>query len=600
MSNVPTLDNIKEVLARACEELSVTLDTGKQPVVATIRELPRVYRLQDKKATIVRLIYNGRWDIAAPAFLGVQEWVEVHWSAARPMQPPEWTVTTGEKSRQPGERQLDARTAAKKLIAAAGFHGAEAVAKYASEFASHGLIEIHSIHLLKGPPIHQVKRLDDYCTLLPYREALRRVDTQSASPPTLRSQWPSERADNVCALECRSFVNRTVRGDGDIRHIDSPQYTSPLLRFGTETLALMLGLVWGYGFRVFGHWHNVLATAADTVPFSYYATSAPGGGDQRVVLVLQGYGPTGKKRPLAVDELSDLVERYAGLPEQSRRILELAMRRLRDNTERMEHEDRVIDVCVALESLFMEDGEDWNHNKLIRRRASWYYADSGREREQTRRLLKEFYDHRSDIVHGKTSDSPSQEDRQRHSRLLADVTNVLRASIKSMICEGRPGSWEESKDARTIRHDPPRPDSEIPSVKSDSLSWTVAEQREIDDALEAVWKPTVEAAPTAAPGAESIIHMGVTPDRVEPYRTKGIPYVIRHPARLYMAHPKWPKAASDDLDERVEYYCERDVERHMLEWQKAASEKRLIQFELSTDATFYLPGNRKHWPRPLD
>lgn len=600
MSKFATLDNIEGLLARAREELSVTLDTGKQLVVAKISALPRMYRQQDNKATIVRLIDNGSWDIAAPAFRGVQEWVEAHWTAARTTQPPEGTVTTGEKSRHPGERQLDVRTAAKKLIAASGFHGTEAVAKYASEFASHGMIEIHSIHLLKGPPLRQARRLDDYCTLLPYREALQRVDTQSAYPPTWRSDWPAERADNVCALECRSFVNRTVQGHGDIRHIDSPQYTSPLLRFGPETLALMLGLVWGYGFRVFGHWHNVPTPAADAVPVSYYATSAPGSGDQRVMLALQGYGPTGKKRPLAVDELSDLMERFAGLPEQSRRILELAMRRLRDSAERMEQEDSVIDACVALESLFTDDGEKHDHNKLIRRRASWHYADSIQERDRTRSLLEEFYDHRSKIVHGKTSDRSSPEERQRGSELLADVTNVLRASIKSMICEGRPGSWDDSTDHKTIRQDPRRLESEIPSVKSDSLSWTVAEQRAIDDALEAVWKPTVEAASAAPPDAKCIIHQGVTPNRVEPYRTKGIPYVIRHPARLYMAHPKWPKAASDELDERVEYYCERDVERHMLKWQMAASEKRLVQFELPTDATFYHPRVRDHWPRPLE
>lgn len=55
----------------------------------------------------------------------------------------------------------------------------------------------------------------------------------------------------------------------------------------------------------------------------------------------------------------------------------------------------------------------------------------------------------------------------------------------------------------------------------------------------------------------------------------------------------------DELHERTEYYCERDVARHMLSWQMAASEKRLVQFELPTDAALYHPSNRDRWPRPL-
>ena len=65
------------------------------------------------------------------------------------------------------------------------------------------------------------------------------------------------------------------------------------------------------------------------------------------------------------------------------------MRRLRDGTERIELEDRVIDVSIALEALFME-GEQWDQKRLVSRRASWYFADSLQEREQTRNRLKEF------------------------------------------------------------------------------------------------------------------------------------------------------------------------------------------------------------------
>ena len=68
---------------------------------------------------------------------------------------------------------------------------------------------------------------------------------------------------------------------------------------------------------------------------------------------------------------------------------------------------------------------------------------------------------------------------------------------------------------------------------------------------------------------------------------------------LYMAHPKWPKTPSDPLNERTEYYCERDIEEHMRRWCEAASEKRLSPFELPTDAFIYHPSKRDQWIRLL-
>ena len=86
-------------------------------------------------------------------------------------------------------------------------------------------------------------------------------------------------------------------------------------------------------------------------------------------------------------------------------------------------------------------------------------------------------------MHGRVPENLTPEERDRRVTQLADVENVVRASLKTMISEGRPQDWESSKDFKAIRHDPPRPETEIPSVKSDSLSWSVKEQKEIDQAL---------------------------------------------------------------------------------------------------------------------
>ena len=203
-------------------------------------------------------------------------------------------------------------------------------------------------------------------------------------------------------------------------------------------------------------------------------------------------------------------------------------------------------------------------------------------------------------MHGKTpvNLTPAEEN-QRWSRLAA-VEDVVRASVKAMISEGPPPDWEDSKDLRSIRHDPPRSETDIPSVRSESLSWTISEQKQIDQALEAVWKREIDAAPALSPNAEVVVHHGINAEAIEQWREQGIPYVISVPIRLYMAHPKWPQREGDPVDERTKYYCEKDVERHLRRWQLAADEKRMHRFELSLeDPAMYLPERFDMWRRIL-
>ena len=133
-------------------------------------------------------------------------------------------------------------------------------------------------------------------------------------------------------------------------------------------------------------------------------------------------------------------------------------------------------------------------------------------------------------------------------------------------------------------------------MKADCLSWTVEEQREIDRALEAVWKPVVKEAPPPPSQVGPSLVTGVLPEVVDRYREQGIPYIVPHPARLYMAHPKWPKKSSEPFDERASYYCERDVAQHMRLWKDAAANKGLVQFEVPKDADLYHPKYRDNWP----
>ena len=591
MSIHPTAESICERLKQAQKETLVILTIEGRPNIVEMNETSPPESCWEGMRSMDRYMDNGTWQTKGPGFRRLQEWVEVHWSPEDEKQAPIGTVATGEGWGRQGEVQLDSASATRKLIAAAKLYGPEQIGKHAAEFAAHGMIEVSRIYLLKGPPIGAAMPLDEYCSLLPYCEAWRRVDAELDLGDSIIA-WPEPPADNVCAFEGRYFEHGGLQTD------EHGQYTSPLLKDGPEQLALLLGLVWGNGFRVFGRCHGVPATAVAALPYRR-TTWERGAGSGRVTLALQGYGPRLQKRPLAVTELHDLATKYWELPVQVRRRLGPAMARLRNSTERIDEKDRVIDVGIALETIFMEEDEQEDQATLIPRRAAWHYADSEDEKQRTEDMLGRFYGHHSELVHGRASKDPGVGDHERNAKLLVDAENVLRACLKTIIAEGWPEDWNESTKRSALRLDPPRAESEIPSVKSDSLSWSVEEQRGIDQALEAVWKAVVEGAPAPPPDVSPSIVTGLTPELVESYREQGIPYVIAHPARLYMAHPKWPKTASGPLDERARYYCERDVERHTWQWRETAAGKGLLLFEVPTDADMYHPKCRDDWPLPL-
>ena len=166
---------IRNLLSRAREEIAVSLEHERKTAVVTLNRLPPPASRLEGIQVIGRLVKEAKWETAAPAFRAVQRWVEECWAEGRKTHPPEGTVRSEEWYGQRGLAQLDHPTAAKRLIAAAGLYGAETVAQRAEEFAAHGLIEVHTVYLLKGPPIAQEMRLDDYCALVPYREGRRRI-----------------------------------------------------------------------------------------------------------------------------------------------------------------------------------------------------------------------------------------------------------------------------------------------------------------------------------------------------------------------------------------------------------------------------------------
>ena len=585
------IKDIVERLKQAQEESRVVLTIDGRSNIVTMDECDPPESFWNSRRAMDRFLDEGIWETVGPGFKRLREWVEVHWNPEGEKEGPNGAVATGDDWGIRRENQLDSITATKKLVVAAKLYGREQVSKCAADFASHGMIEVRRIFLLKGPPIEEAQPLDDFCSLLPYGEALQGINAET-DPADLSIAWPEPKSDNVCALEGRYFENAAPHGN------ENCQYTSPLLKDGPGYLALLLGLVWGDGYRMLGNWEGVHPVAVAALPYRSAAMRS-GQGIRPVPLALRGYGPPPKTRPLAFSRLHDLAAGLSTVPEDARSRLVKAMERIRDNAERLHFNDKAIDVGAALGILFIEDDDQEEPAMLIPSRAAWYFSDSHEERQDTEAVLSEFFEGHSRVVRGRAFEESSQNELNRSGRLLADAENVLRACLMSLIAEGCPEGWDEAMTDTALRVDAPRAESEVLSVKSDPLSWSIEEQREIDQALEAVWRPVIEEAPLPATNMSATVVSGDLSKLAKRYFEQGMPYVVLHPARLYLSHPKWPKAVSEQLNERVRYYCGKDVDRHLRQWRDAAADRGLLQIEVPNDVAQYHPKYRGNWSQPL-
>lgn len=593
MNQAPSLHSIEETLRCARGQINSPSEGDRLMPGAPLanRQLKRsVENLLERRAETLAVV---------PTLQEIRDWIQIHWDPERDTRPPENTVATSDEWTNRCDTQIDSLAAACKLLLASVAHGVETVAKCAVDFSNHGMIEVRSFYLFKGASISSAKVLDEHCILMPYTEALRAVDSESDENPIEDFGWPQERADNVCALEAKSFEHPLASNlQGHDSEKDLGPRVSPLLQCGPETLGLILGLAWGTGHRTFGYCHSVAPVVRATLPF--FHAGPQGRGVSQALLSLPGLRQPSIHRLLNNLEVGELIERFAVLPERMRRVVGLALRRVRDSTERIELEDSIVDLGIALEALFSKGSEDIRETVAVR--ASWHFSDSSLERAEISQTIRDFYDERSHIVHGNVSRTPAREMKrwERRNILLADVDNVVRASLKSMISEGIPQCWKASLDPQQVRHDPPRLEADIRAVKSDSLSWSLNEQKEIDVLLRAVWKNEVDNAPPLQSDSTSVSHHGISAAEVARCRQQGIPFVISVPIRLFWAHPKWPHRTGDQIDERVKYYCSRDVGRHLEEWRRAAAAKKIYQFTLPLlGSDMYLPDKFEMWEKIL-
>ncbi len=124
-----------------------------------------------------------------------------------------------------------------------------------------------------------------------------------------------------------------------------------------------------------------------------------GSGGNRILHDVLGYNVS-TLAPNISDQLNELIEQYNDLPDKIRKRITISLSYLSQAKRRSNTNEKIIDLCIALEMLMLDDNSRNDQLSLtFRLRGSWLIGGDYQQRENTYNQLKGLYDNRSQVVH---------------------------------------------------------------------------------------------------------------------------------------------------------------------------------------------------------
>ena len=172
-------------------------------------------------------------------------------------------------------------------------------------------------------------------------------------------------------------------------------------------------------------WYNVEAQWVEHPPFGtlFSAGQAHSGWSSKPSV----YGPAYELLEVEVEPLKKLVRR---LPNAGRhRRLQVALGRFNVVYERSRSEDKLVDLWIALESLFLKRGEQMELSYRAALRIARFLGEGPGQRVELFETMKKSYNARSRVVHG---DPPPRD----IAHTTAFTEEALRKALRSSILSG--------------------------------------------------------------------------------------------------------------------------------------------------------------------
>lgn len=132
-----------------------------------------------------------------------------------------------------------------------------------------------------------------------------------------------------------------------------------------------------------------------------------------------------------IESMQQIYKQLTSLNEHDRKFLGIPLGRFHDSYERPNERDKLIDLCIALESLYVREKDELAY-RLALRCACFLEGGQG-ELENTFHRVKNIYDRRSEIVHGTAKDLAEEQ----LSRLVTEAEEYVRRSICKLLSDIR-------------------------------------------------------------------------------------------------------------------------------------------------------------------
>lgn len=179
---------------------------------------------------------------------------------------------------------------------------------------------------------------------------------------------------------------------------------------------------------------------------------------------------------LDTPELRSLAENFGDCSPDVKRRLWVPLSRFQSTTSRLKLEDRFIDLATAFESL-LDVGNSSQVTRTLAKRASWLYAETVDEKEQSDERMKSFYTQRSEIVHNGLQTSEGDHD------LYSQAQSIFIVCLKNIIKKQSLVDWSSRDYVVKPFYSHGKEPAEVLSEKHISTSWSVGELALIDESL---------------------------------------------------------------------------------------------------------------------
>ncbi len=125
---------------------------------------------------------------------------------------------------------------------------------------------------------------------------------------------------------------------------------------------------------------------------------------------------------------------------KDKKKLQIAIDRWIKSTTNKDSEDKIIDLGIAFESLYLSKGNKEQLSLSLRLRAAWFLGKDRKHRKQLYEVIKEFYNCRSTVVHGgefKKKTVTIDDDTIPMSEFITRVQDLCRDSIIQILKDGK-------------------------------------------------------------------------------------------------------------------------------------------------------------------